>query len=58
MHQLARLALGGHKVVPAPRDVRLLVEAQNVLGDRIAVMMIVKQPAIEAGLAQRGLNRL
>jgi hypothetical protein len=51
MHQLARLALGGHKVVPAPRDVRLFVQAQNAPGDGVAVMMVVKQPAVKAGLA-------
>src|ERR1017187_10396072 len=58
MHQLARLARGGHKVVPAGRDVRLLVQAQNVRGDGVAVMMVVKEPAVKVGFADGGLNRL
>ena len=58
MHQLARLALGGNEVVPAARDVRVFVEPQNARGDGIAVMMIVEQPAVKAGFAQRGLNRV
>ena len=58
MHQLARLARGGHKVVPAPRDVRFRVEAQNAPGDGVAMMVVVEEPAVEAGLAQRRLNRV
>jgi len=58
MHQLARLARGGHKVVPAARDVRLFVQAQNALGDGVAVMMVVEEPAVKAGLAECGLNRV
>ena len=51
MHQLARLAHYRHKVIPAARDVRLLVEAEDARGDGIAVMMVVKEPAVNAGLA-------
>ena len=57
MHQLARLARGGHKVVPAPRDVGLLVQAEDAPGDGVAVMMVVEEPAVEAGLADCRLNR-
>ena len=49
--------VGGKEVVPAARDVRLLVEAQNALADRVAMMMVVKKPAVVAGLAQSCLNR-
>jgi hypothetical protein len=58
MHQLARLALGGHKVVPAARDMSLLVQAQNALGDGVAVMMVVKEPPVNARLRESRLNRL
>ena len=58
MHQLARLARGRHKVVPAPRDHGVFVQTQNAPADGVAVMMIVKQPAVEAGLADCLLNRI
>jgi hypothetical protein len=58
MHQLARLALGGDKVVPAPRDVRFFVEPENARADGIAVMMVVEQPAVEAGVADSCLDRV
>ncbi len=58
VHQLARLARGGHKVVPAPRDVRLFVETQNAPGDGVAVMVVVKEPAVMASLAYGCLNCL
>jgi hypothetical protein len=57
MHQLARLARGGHKVVPAPRDVRLFVQAENAPADGIAVMVVVKQPAVKAGRYARGASQ-
>ena len=56
VNQLARLPLGGDVVVPAARDVGLRVEAQDVGGDGVAMMVIVKQPAVEVGLAEGGLN--
>src|ERR1039458_3998220 len=55
MHQLARLARCGHKVVPAPRDMQLGVHAQNAPGDGVAVMMVVKEPAVKAGLLDGSL---
>jgi hypothetical protein len=36
--------------------VGLLVEAEDVRGDGVAVMMVVKEPAVMAGLAESGLN--
>ncbi len=58
MDELARFALCGDEVVPAARDVRLGVEAEDALADGVAVVMIVEEPAIEPGFAQRGLNRI
>ena len=57
VNQFARFAKAGDEVIPAPRDVRLRVEAENPFADRIAVMMIVKEPAIVARIAQRSLDR-
>ena len=57
MHQLARLARRGNEVVPAARDVRLLVEAKDASADRIAMMMVVEEPAVVTGVAQSCLNR-
>ena len=56
MDELPRFALGGNKVIPAARDVRVLIQAENAARDRVAVMVIVKQPAVETGLAERGLH--
>src|ERR1017187_4596325 len=57
MNQLARLAGSGDEVIPAARDVRLLVEAEDMGGYGVAVMMVVEEPAVVAGLAEGGLNR-
>src|ERR1019366_4237293 len=56
MDELARLTGGGHKVVPAAGDVGFFIEAEDAAGDGIAVVMVVKEPAVVAGLAQCGLN--
>src|ERR1035437_9277019 len=57
MDKLARLTGGGDEVIPAAGDVGLLVEAEDVGGYGVAVMMVVKEPAVVAGLAEGGLNR-
>ena len=56
VHQLARLARGGNEVVPAASDVGVLVEREDVLGDGIAVVVVVKEPAVERGVAKGGLD--
>jgi hypothetical protein len=58
MDELARLACGGDEVVPAAGDVRLGIEAQDASGDGVAVMVVVKEPAVEAGFAQMRLESL
>jgi hypothetical protein len=37
--------------------VGLGIETEDVGGDGVAVMMIVKQPAVYGGLAESGLDR-
>ena len=56
VRQLARFADCGHEVIPAARDMRFGIESKNVLADGIAVVMVVEEPAIEAGIAQGRLN--
>ena len=56
VHKFTRLALGRNEVVPAARDVRVGIEAKNVRGDGITMMMIVKKPAVDVGLAKSGLD--
>src|ERR1039457_5603150 len=58
VHQLAWFALRRDKVIPAARDVRLLVQTQDAASNRIAMMVVVTQPAVETGFAQGSLNRL
>ena len=48
MHELARLTAGGNEVVPAASDVRVRVDAQDASGDGIAMVMILKEPAVDS----------
>ena len=56
MDELARLAFGGDEVEPAAGDEAVLVEAEDAIGDGVAVVVVVKEPAVEVVLAQGGLN--
>ena len=56
VHQLHRFAVRRNHVEPAPRDHHLLRQAEYVVGDGIAMMMIVKEPAVVVAVAQRSLN--
>ncbi len=47
MDQFPRLALRGDEVVPAACDVGVGVEAEDAVGEGVAVMMIVEEPAVE-----------
>ncbi len=51
--QLARFAFGWNEVIPAPRHVQRLAQTENAIGNRVAVMMVVKEPAIHLLLAKR-----
>ncbi len=56
--ELAWFADGGDEVEPAARDEAVLVEAEDAVGDGIAVVVVVEEPAVEVVFAQGGLNRL
>src|ERR1700722_16379768 len=56
MGQLARRTLGWDEVVPAPRHMRGFAQPENAIGNRIAVMMVVKEPAIHVLLTKRSLD--
>ena len=58
MHQLARLAGGGDVVVPAAGDVGFGVEAEDALADGVAMVVIVEEPAVVAGVTEGRLNRV
>src|SRR5581483_2741705 len=58
MYQPLRIALRGDEVIPAARGDMLPVQLQNPIRQRIALVMIEKQPAIQLLLAQRCLNFL
>ena len=47
MNEFARLAFRGNEIEPAASDHRFALEAQDVAGYWIAVMMVEEQPAIE-----------
>jgi hypothetical protein len=52
MDQLAGFAVGGDEVVPAAGDVGVGVEAEDASGDGVAVVVVVKEPAVEGGGAE------
>src|SRR5437764_9121991 len=54
--QLDRLSACGDQVEPSPRNHQAIRQSKDAIGDGIAVMMIVKQPAVDIALAQGGLN--
>jgi hypothetical protein len=56
VQELARLAICRNEVIPAAGYVRIGIEAQDVRGNGIAMMVIVEEPAVNLGLAQRSLN--
>ncbi len=47
-----RIALSRNQIKPAARDHQALGQAQNFIGNRIAMMMVVKQPAVKIALLQ------
>ena len=56
MHQLPRLTRGRNEVEPPPRDMQPLTQPKNPVGQRIAVVMVIKQPAIEFMFTEGGLD--
>ena len=53
-----RLTRGGHEAILAPRDVRLLIQAQNAGRDGVAMMVIAEEPVVQACLAEGRLDRV
>src|SRR5947208_15094256 len=56
LHNFDRLARRGDVIEPATRRQHLFVQLQNPIGEGIAVPEIVKEPAVQFGLAQGSLN--
>jgi hypothetical protein len=55
--EFSRLAFRWNEIKPPPRNHPFSREPQNMRGDRVAVMMIVKEPAVDFAGAQRCLYR-
>jgi hypothetical protein len=49
-------ARGGHVVEPAARGQTLVVELEDAVGEGVAAAEVVEEPAVEAGLFERGLD--
>jgi hypothetical protein len=58
VYELLRCSVRRDDVKPAPADRRLRGDAQDAIGDRIPVVMIVKEPRIDGLLSQDSLNLL
>lgn len=56
MDKFLRLTLGRNQIEPTPGYHQALRQSQNAVGNRIAVVVIVKEPGINIALAQRSLN--
>src|SRR6267378_200013 len=54
--QLKGLAFRRDQVKPAPRNHQSRRQAEHPVGYGIAMMMVVKEPAVEVTFAQRSLN--
>src|SRR5579875_401397 len=57
VNQLPGLASLRDEIKPAPRGHTLIREAQYVRGDRIAMMMVAKEPPVDLAGPQFHLNR-
>jgi hypothetical protein len=56
MDEFLRAAGSGDQVEPATRDVHGGVKSQDAIGERIAMVMIVKEPSVKVGVAKGSLN--
>jgi hypothetical protein len=54
--ELAGFADGGDEVEPAAGDEGIFVEAEDAVGDGVAVVVVVEEPAVEVVVAQGGLD--
>lgn len=58
VHQLLGFAIGWHEIEPTARDHQVRPEPKNAIGNRIAMVMIVKEPGVEVALTQRQLDAI
>src|SRR5581483_6721046 len=56
VYQLNWVPACGDHVKPAPRYHHFFGQAQYAIGDRIPMVMVVKQPSVDIALAQSSLN--
>ena len=56
MDELAGGAGGGDEVEPAAADEGVFVQAEDAVGDGVAMVVVVKEPAVQVLTAQRGLQ--
>src|SRR5437016_13998560 len=56
MHQLERVTGFGDEVEPAPGHHQVLRHTQHLVGYRVAMMMVIKQPAVKIPLPQGRLD--
>ncbi len=56
MDEFLWLTGSGDEVEPAARDVHGGVEAEDAVGERVAMVMVVEEPGVEVGVAQGGLD--
>src|SRR5579864_3632195 len=57
VNQLGRFALCRNQIKPTTGDHQRIRQAEHTVGNRVAAMMIVKQPGVNVALAQGRLNR-
>ena len=53
MDELPGFAGGGDEVEPAPGDVEAFTEAEDAVGERVAVVVVVEEPAVQFLFAPR-----
>jgi hypothetical protein len=54
--EFAGFAGGGDEVIPAAGDVHAGIQAEDAVGEGVAVVMVVEEPGVEVGVAERGLD--
>jgi hypothetical protein len=54
--QFLRLAIGGNHIKPAARNHQFLGQAEHMIGNGIAMVVVVKEPRVEIAFAQGRLN--
>ena len=55
VNQFCRLATGRNQVEPTPSDHQIRGQAEHAVSNRIAMMVIVKEPGVDIAFAERCL---